>query len=70
MNTIKPATNAMLAMLFLMVGIPGLSYNTPLTLYQGQSVKFQRERLRGRLSLCDYWYVKSIIHNPNLVRSK
>jgi hypothetical protein len=26
-------------MLFLMVGILGLSYNTPLTLYQGLSVK-------------------------------
>jgi hypothetical protein len=53
-----------------MVGILGLSYNTPLTLYQGQSGKFQRERLRERLSLCDYWYMKAIIHNPNLVRSK
>src|ERR1700694_1933852 len=30
---------------------------------------FQVVRLRARRSLWDYWYVKSIIHNPNLVRS-
>ena len=39
LNRIKQATNAMLAMLFSMVGILGLSYNTPLTLYQGLSAK-------------------------------
>jgi len=39
LDRIKPATNAMLAMLFLMVGMLGLSYNTPLTLYQGQFAK-------------------------------
>ena len=31
----KPAKNPMLAMLLLMVGILGLSYNTASTLYQG-----------------------------------
>jgi hypothetical protein len=39
LDRIKPATNAMLAGLLLMVGILGLSYNTPLRLYQGQSAK-------------------------------
>jgi hypothetical protein len=42
-----------------MVGILELSYNTPLTLYQGQSAKgnprkLQRERLQARRSLWDY----------------
>ena len=39
LDRIKPAKNAVLAMLLLMIGILGLSYNTPLTLYQGQSAK-------------------------------
>ena len=35
LDRIKQAKNAMLAVLLLMIGILGLSYNTALTLYQG-----------------------------------
>ncbi len=60
----------MLVMLFLMISILALSYNTPLAVYQGQSEKTAARALARAPLLCDYWYVKSIIHNPNLVRSK
>jgi hypothetical protein len=45
LDKLKQTKNTVLAMLLLIVGILGLSYNTPLTLYQGRSAKLPTRAL-------------------------